>query len=804
MLPASLAVGQYQLVVSSSAGVTSNPLDFYVFPALIPTTISPTGGNIRGGSWITLTINTTIANISSGMIDTSVQTNTPLYCMFVFGKINNNLINSAGYITSMNAQLVSPSSVRCQTPAITADTEGDSVTVNVGLSYNTGDASGLPPMLSYPALPVFTYLSTYQVWWVQPTVLSPSDVIASANITSLANIISDFNTSTASSVLLHGYGFVQEQWSNGAATCRLGGLQGLPATPLVYISPTEISCLVPTGLYDYSMQGWESAVVWGDLSIEISADGLDYSDTGVSITVLRTPKITNMTPTLGPLADGTTVTITGDYFDQRLNLTCIFQGLNTVAATIISTTQISCPSPVVSSSFAPMLTLGNNITSGTLSSKNGMAVGSTVVISFAVGDGIVPLTTGNYFQYYQQPTVLAMSPIYAPLGQNSDATMVTLQGMNFFSYVGQFCEWTALVQNSGTGATQSNGMVYTTPLVVMQSDMVLCEPPSSPQLSVFSLALVWNGVINDALSLDASQYNFTLIRPPMNMVMPTTFARYTTPRILTMTGQFPVDQVIFGDITSVRCVFVSMVKNTDGSMSVGNDTMETSVEVMNTTTVQCYSPIVPVSQRTGFPLYYHVQLALGYYTFPDMTTNTTVTSTFRLVIEPDVILTQLIPIGGVCTGGNVLTITGGTFQSRPPSGVFSTYVCDIGGYHIPATVVSANMIQCSSPMICNVPSSSISSSLTSVDVNVLTYDGQGYYPSTQIPPLSYLVWSPSVINYASPAFVTMGLNIYVTLYGKFQVSHATARCVIYNNGTNGNVGNSSVLIISPPLLLFAG
>ena len=803
LLPSSLAVGEYQLVVSSSAGVTSNPLDFHVFPALVPSSISPKGGNIRGGSWITLTINTsTTANISSSssIADrssiTTVQLSSPLFCMFVFGNVNNNHNNSSGYITAMAAHFVSQSSARCQTPATTADTEGGSVTVTVGLSYNTGDASGLPPLLSYPVLPVFTYLSTYQVWWVQPGVLSPSNVVVTSTSTvSSASITSSTNTSTVSSVLLHGYGFVQEHWSSGAATCRLGGLQGLPATPLMYLSPSEVSCVVPKGLYDYSTLGWESEIVWGDLSIEISSDGLDYSDTGVSITVLRTPRISTVSPALGPLAGGTAVTITGDYFDQRLNLTCIFQGLDIVPAIIISSTQISCPSPLVPTSFAPMLTLGNNVTSGT-SSSNG---GSTVVISLAVGDGKIPLTSGNYFQYYQQPTVLAMSPVYAPFGQSPDAAMITLQGVNFFSSVGQFCEWTSLVQNSGTGSLQSSGTVYSTPLIVMQSDMVLCTPPPSPLVSVFSLALAWNGVASDALPLDSSKYNFTTIRPPVDMVMPTIFAMYTSPRMLTMTGRFPVDDVLFGDATSLRCVFNAVVENSYGSMSLGNGTMETLVVLMNATTVQCYSPVVPVSLRTGRPMYFDVQLALGFYTFPDATTNNTTatsTSTFRLVIEPDITVAQLIPYGGACTGGNVLTITGGAFQSRTSSGVLPTYVCEIGGYVSPATVVSSNEIQCGSPMICNATPMSNPSSLTSIAVNVLAYDGHDYYQHTQVPSLTYLAWTPSVINYASPAFVTVGLDIYVTLYGNFQVAHATARCVIYSNSTPR--------LISPPLLLFAG
>ena len=761
------------------------------------------GGNVRGGSWITLYINvTTSTNISSNksitVADrssiTTVQMSGPLYCMFVFGNAS-----SSGYIIAMAAHFVSQSSARCQTPATTAGTGGGSVTVAVGLSYNTGDASGRPPILSYPVLPVFTYLSIYQVWWVEPSVLSPSGVSTITNTVSTTSLI---NASTASTIMLHGYGFVQEQWSSGAATCRIGGLQGLSSTPLVYISPSELSCIVPKGLYDYSTLGWEREIVWGELAIEISSDGFDFFDTGVSVTVLRTPRISALSPALGPLAGGTAVTITGDYFDDRLNLTCIFQGLDIVPATIISPTQISCPSPVVPSTLFPTLLLENIIIGGASLSNGGTARGSTVVISLAVGDGTVSLTSGNYFQYYQQPTVLAMSPVYSTFGRNTDSTMVTLRGLNFPPYFGQFCKWTALPQNSGTaGSMQNSGSVYSTPLTVMQSDVAFCAPPPSPLIGVFSQALAWNGVGGDALPLDSSKYNFTVIRSPVDMVMYTTYATYTTSRILTMTGRFPVDSVIFGDATSLRCVFGAVVENRDGSLSRGNGTMETRIVLMNSTTVQCYSPIVPVSLRAGLPLHFDVQLALGLYRFPDVTTNdTTAISTFRLVIEPDMTLTELIPFGGACTGGNVLTIMGGAFQARTPSGVLPTYVCDIGGHRSQATVVSSDEIQCASPVICpGSPALPNYSSVTSVDVNVLAYDGQGYYQHTPIPPLAYLAWSPSVINYASPAFVTMGLNITVTMYGNFHVSHAVARCVIFNNSSTGNVW-----LISSPLLLLAG
>ena len=90
------------------------------------------------------------------------------------------------------------------------------------------------------------------------------------------------------------------------------------------------------------------AHVAGLVAVEVSTNGLDFTDSGVQFDFLG-PAIQGVQPVLGPERGGTMLTINGANMVQGFSAFCRFGGLVTSPAAWVSATRMTCVTPPMSS-----------------------------------------------------------------------------------------------------------------------------------------------------------------------------------------------------------------------------------------------------------------------------------------------------------------------------------------------------------------------------------------------------------------------------------------------------------------------
>ncbi len=126
----------------------------------------------------------------------------------------------------------------------------------------------------------------------------------------------------ASVIFLNGSGFV----TNSSSFCRFNSVLSLST---VY-SASSCSCIVPPGLF-------------GFVRLDFSVNGLDYANSDIFISILEESIVFSVSPSSGPVAGGTVVTVTGINFATS-NATCRF-GNTAVFAIEATPTSHVCTSP---------------------------------------------------------------------------------------------------------------------------------------------------------------------------------------------------------------------------------------------------------------------------------------------------------------------------------------------------------------------------------------------------------------------------------------------------------------------------
>lgn len=123
------------------------------------------------------------------------------------------------------------------------------------------------------------------------------------------------------------------------------------------------------------------------------------TDTYSFFTYLDAPTLTSISPVGGPLAGGTSVTITGTNFYTGATVT--FNGASCSGLTVVSSTTITCTTP------------------------GGLAGAATVIVTNVDGQ---TASSGALYTYANSPTVSGTSPAYGPIG---GGTAVTITGSGF-------------------------------------------------------------------------------------------------------------------------------------------------------------------------------------------------------------------------------------------------------------------------------------------------------------------------------------------------------------------------------------
>jgi hypothetical protein len=162
---------------------------------------------------------------------------------------------------------------------------------------------------------------------------------------------------------------------------------GTPGTDLDVISDTELEVTTPAGT-----AGDVDVVVTNGDGPATEVDGFTY---------LAVPTITNIAPSMGPLAAGTLVTITGTNFQAAGNVNSVtFGGDGGTGLNILSDTELEINAPA------------------------GTAGAVDVVVTNGDGSG----TATNGYTYVAAPTIATITPSAGPV---AGGTSVTITGTNF-------------------------------------------------------------------------------------------------------------------------------------------------------------------------------------------------------------------------------------------------------------------------------------------------------------------------------------------------------------------------------------
>lgn len=464
------------------------------------------------------------------------------------------------------------------------------------------------------------------------------------------------------SIFIFGTGFAT------GATIEIGGV---PCNSSTVMSTTQIECEAP-------------AMAAGTYTIVVTnTDGSTVSSS-TQITYNAAPTITSITPVVGPIAGGTTLTITGTGF--LTGATAYLNTLTCGSATVLTPTSMTCVTPATTTATTYTLRVVN-------------PDGQTATLS-------------NAFTYFSTPTITTISPTAGAL---AGGTTLTVNGTNF-----------------STGATVFVGGVACTPLTYVSSSQVRCPTPG-PAAGAQAVT------INNPGTPSATYNSYTYQDAPTVASVSPTAGALAGNTLITITGTFfrsgatvlvgaaACTSITVVNATTITCrtpansagAYAITVTNTDtqsGTSVPGIYTYQAAPAI--TTVTPDYGPlaggtaititgtgfIAPVSNVTvggvacvgiddsGAPTTITCTTPAGsagaqsvVVTNPD---SQTATSSFTYLAAPT--FTSVSPSAGQLAAGTILTITGTNF--------FTGASITIGGSPcVTSTVNSATSITCEAP-----------------------------------------------------------------------------------------------------------
>ncbi|KAH8094066.1 hypothetical protein JL720_4055 [Aureococcus anophagefferens] len=167
--------------------------------------------------------------------------------------------------------------------------------------------------------------------------------------------------------------------------CRFG----TATAPARWVNSTELECEAPAGAA-------------GDVAVEVSVNGADFTDDGATFSYLATAVVSGVSPASGPSTGGTEVTVTGSDLAFSTTLACRFAFVD-VAASFVSSSELRCVAP---------------------------AHGAGSVSFAVVDDGRVLYGASDAFEYKPLMVVSGLSP---PRGGTGGGTVVAVEGSGFLA-----------------------------------------------------------------------------------------------------------------------------------------------------------------------------------------------------------------------------------------------------------------------------------------------------------------------------------------------------------------------------------
>ncbi|WP_345718612.1 IPT/TIG domain-containing protein [Kineosporia mesophila] len=402
------SAGQIDVRVTTGGGqstvVTADRYTYVAVPAV--TSISPAIGTIAGGTGVTIT-GTALDNATavkfgsaSGTITSNTGTSITVTSPAGSAGVVDVLVTTAGGTSANTAAdnftYVGQPTVTSVSPGGGAAAGGTSVTVTgtgfAGLSGAAAVKFGNTNATSYTvnsATSITAVAPAGSAGTVDVTVTNPGGTsaasaadqftyIALPTVTSIAPATGP--TAGGNTVTITGTGF------SGTPTVNFGA--GNPSALVTVVSPTQITATVPSGSGSVDVR----VVTTGGTSPNTAAD--DYLYAG-------TPTVTNVSPSAGPVAGGTSVTITGTGLTGATAVK--FGSANATSFTVNSATSITAVSPAGSAG----------------------AVDITVVTP----GGTSATSANDRFTYTPLPVITSITPDQAPAA--GGALSVTINGSGF-------------------------------------------------------------------------------------------------------------------------------------------------------------------------------------------------------------------------------------------------------------------------------------------------------------------------------------------------------------------------------------
>jgi hypothetical protein len=361
--PVSLTAGAVDVIVRTGGGPSGAFSSFtYITPPVI-SAISPPAGNKAGGNRITIT-GTNLTGATSVLFGKAVSTNitvvddttitciTPLNPAGAFGVIVRTGGGPSGAFSSFT--FVTPASITGILP-LSGSTNGGTFATLKGKDF-TGATSVTIDGVEATSFTVVNATAITCITPARPTAGGVGIIVTTAGGPSkqfsffnyiTPPVITSLSPSTGS---IAGGTIVTITGTNftGATSVTIGGKA---ATPIKVVDNTTITCKAPVST---------SA---GPVDVIVTTGG-GPSSAFLSYTYITPAIITSISPSFGPKAGGTSVTITGTNFTGASNI--LFGLKSATNVNVVNDTTITCVTPDSTTAVAVGITL---TTGGGLSNK---------------------------------------------------------------------------------------------------------------------------------------------------------------------------------------------------------------------------------------------------------------------------------------------------------------------------------------------------------------------------------------------------------------------------------------------------
>ncbi len=553
------SAGVVNVVVTNStgSGTLTNGFTYDTTPTV--TAVSPASGPIVGGTSVTITgtgfLTTTAVKFGSTAAtsytvnsDTQITATAPAHAA---GVVNVVVTNSTGSGTLTNGFTYDATPTVTSISPIAGLPAGGTVVTITGTGFLTSTAV----KFGSTAAASFTVNSDTQITATSPsgtdgttvdiTVTNPSgtsstssaDKFTYQNVPTVTTLSPKAGSiAGGTSVTITGTDFYN---LSGAAAVKFGANN---ATSYTVNSGTQITAVAPAG-------------VAGVVNVTVTTPvGTSSTGAGNQYTYDATPTVTAVSPASGPIAGGTSVTITGTGF---LTTTAVqFGTTNATSYTVNSDTSITATTPAQSAG----------------------------VVNVVVTNSTASATLTNGFTYDATPTVTAVSPASGPI---AGGTSVTITGTGFLT--------TTAVKFGSTAATS-----YT-----VNSDTQITATSPAQSAGVVNVVVTnstGSGTLTNGFTYDATP-TVTAISPIAGLPAGGTVVTITGTGFLTSTAvKFGSTAAASFTVNSDTQITATSPSGTDGTtvdITVTNPSGTSSTSSADKFTYQNVPTVTTLSPKAG-------------------------------------------------------------------------------------------------------------------------------------------------------------------------------------------------------------